>query len=156
VEHDPRPGPPGGPATVVVVDDDADLRELITIRLHESGLFTVIGTAAEGGDALECIRELDPDVVLFDLLLPDVDGRDVLPRLAADAPRSMVVVLSGLDASETAGPTIAAGAFAYLQKSDVAAAELAALLHRLLQNFRRALEGEDVIAPSAVGSITVR
>jgi DNA-binding NarL/FixJ family response regulator len=156
VEHDLHTHPPTEPATVVIVDDDEDLCELLSVRLRQSGRFAVVDTAADTRSAVDVIAEAAPDVVLLDLLLPDGDGRSVLPHLAATAPRSMVVVLSGLDASETAGPALAAGAFAYLQKSDVAAAELADVLGRLLDDFRRALAGEDVVAPSSVGTITLR
>ena len=59
---------------VLVVDDSAFARTLLTRVLRETGAIDVVGTARNGNDALARIAELDPDVVTLDLTMPELDG----------------------------------------------------------------------------------
>ena len=136
------------PATVLLVDDEEDLRTLIRIGLQRSGAFTVVAEAANGRDAIDLAAEHTPDVVLLDLMMPEVDGREALPKIVSASPRSMVVVLSALQARQEAAPSIAAGAFAYVEKTELGS-DMAGQLTSLLLEFRRALRGETVLAPSS-------
>ncbi len=136
------------PASVLLVDDEVDLRTLIRIGLQRSGDFSVIAEAANGREAIDLAGEHHPDVVLLDLMMPELDGREALPRIVAASPRSMIVVLSALQARQEAAPSIAAGAFAYVEKTDLGA-DMAGQLTSLLLDFRRALNGETVLAPSS-------
>jgi DNA-binding NarL/FixJ family response regulator len=136
------------PATVLLVDDEEDLRTLIRIGLQRSGAFRVVAEAANGRDAIELAGEHTPDVVLLDLMMPEVDGREALPKIVAASPRSMVVVLSALQARQEAAPSIAAGAFAYVEKTELGS-DMAGQLTSLLLEFRRALRGETVLAPGS-------
>lgn len=135
---------------VLLVDDHSDLRKLMRLSLERSGRFRVVGEAGDGTQAIERATALQPDVVLLDLLMPELDGRDALPAILCGSPRSMVVVLSALDAGTEAGPAIATGAFAYLEKTDVVD-DLADVIDALYADFQRALTGKTVIAPSATG-----
>jgi len=78
---------------VLVVDDSAFARTVLSRVLRASGLVDVIGTARDGRDALERITALDPDVVTLDLTMPELDGIGVL-RALAGRPRPRVVVVS--------------------------------------------------------------
>lgn len=139
-----------GQVEVLLVDDHADLRKLMRLGLQRSGRFRVVGEAGNGTEAIELATELQPDIVILDLLMPELDGREALPTILLRSPRSMVVVLSALDAKTEAAPAIATGAFAYLEKTEVAD-DLADVIAGLYADFRRALTGETVIAPAAMG-----
>ena len=66
---------------VLVIDDSAFARTVLSRILRASGLVDVVGTAREGRDGLQKIAELDPDVVTLDLMMPDLDGLAVLRTL---------------------------------------------------------------------------
>jgi two-component system, OmpR family, phosphate regulon response regulator PhoB len=76
---------------VLVVDDEKDLRSLLEYNLLQAG-FTVV-TAEDGKSALERVRESPPDLVLLDVLLPDMPGTEVLKALRRQYPRSLPVLM---------------------------------------------------------------
>jgi CheY-like chemotaxis protein len=82
---------------VLLVDDVAEVRQLVRTALRFRGLFTVIGEAADGKKAIELAEELQPDIVVLDIGLPDIAGQEVLTRLRAGAPDMKVIVFSGTD-----------------------------------------------------------
>ena len=69
-------------ARVLVVDDEPDLLELVRINLAQSGY--TVETAASGSDALAALRRAPPDVMLLDLMLPDLSGTELCARVRAD------------------------------------------------------------------------
>lgn len=144
-------GDAGGPArpaapTVLLVDDDQDIRHLIRLYLERMGECEVVGEAVDGLDGIEHAERLQPDVILLDIMMPRLSGHEAIPELGRVAPRSMIVMLSALAAGMHEEPALAAGAFAYIEKSKVDA-DLGDQLRDLLARFRRALEGETVWAP---------
>jgi DNA-binding NarL/FixJ family response regulator len=149
--EDPRPA--GGPASVLVIEDEHDVRLLLNGHLSRDPAFQVVGEAEDAATGVGLAEELRPDVVLLDLRLPDLDGHSVIPVLVTRSPSSMIVILSGLEAERAAPGTLAAGAFAFLEKRTIGRA-LAPRLAELLAEFRRALDGEDVIAPASLGAVT--
>lgn len=80
---------------VLLVDDVDDVRRLVRVALRFHGGFEVVGEARAGLQAIELADRLRPDVVLLDLGLPDLAGRDVLTRLREVVPRAQVVVFTG-------------------------------------------------------------
>jgi YesN/AraC family two-component response regulator len=109
-----------GNLNVLVVDDSADLRELISmvIERHPHN-WHVIGTAAEGEEAVVEAKATQPDLVLLDIAMPVMDGMQALPLIREAAPLAVVVMLSGYP-FETAGQgALNAGAHGYLEKSDL-------------------------------------
>jgi CheY-like chemotaxis protein/anti-sigma regulatory factor (Ser/Thr protein kinase) len=85
---------------VLLVDDVADVRRLVRIALRYHGGFDVVGEARAGLQAVQLATELQPDVVLLDLGLPDLAGRDVLTRVREVAPGARVVVFTGADTED--------------------------------------------------------
>lgn len=108
---------------VLVVDDSAFARQMLSRILTASGRIEVAATASDGAIALEKIDELDPDVVTLDLTMPDVDGITVLRHLAGRArPRVIVVSLSGGD-TEIGAEALSLGAVDLVAKPTALASE---------------------------------
>jgi two-component system chemotaxis response regulator CheB len=80
------------PATVLVVDDSAFMRRLISQIIDGSEEFRVIGTARNGRDALEKIHALDPDIVTLDVEMPELDGVQTLGYVMSETPRPVVML----------------------------------------------------------------
>jgi two-component system chemotaxis response regulator CheB len=90
-------GSPGSPAgsgerTVLVVDDSAFMRRVLSDMIGRAPGFRVVGTAGNGVEALRRIERLDPDIVTMDLEMPELDGLRTLERIMAERPRPVVVV----------------------------------------------------------------
>ena len=83
------------PARVLVVDDVPEMRRMLHTVLGLRG-FSVVGEASEGHSAVELAKELQPDVVILDLGLPDLEGREVLTGIRNVAPECRVVIFSGI------------------------------------------------------------
>jgi DNA-binding NarL/FixJ family response regulator len=123
---------------VLVVDDAANLRELLTVLLDVEDDFEVVGTAADGVQALDRADALEPDVVLLDLAMPVMDGLQALPALRARLPHARIVIFSGFEHEALAREALAAGADAYIEKG-TSVMQLVARLRQL----RTAAPGED-------------
>lgn len=90
------------PTSVLLVDDVPEVRTLVRTALRLRGGFEVVGEASRGVAAVTLVTELAPDVVVLDLGLPDIGGRDVLTRIRDENPRTKVVIFSGIDPEERA------------------------------------------------------
>lgn len=101
---------------VLVVDDAANLRELLTLLLDTEDDFEVIGTASDGEQAVAVAESLLPDIVLLDLAMPIMDGMQALPRIRRLLPDSIILIFSGFEQAALIDEAIAAGADAYLEK----------------------------------------
>jgi CheY-like chemotaxis protein len=101
------------PKTILICDDEPALRELIRASLDDGYLFA---EASDGLTALELAREVEPDVVVLDLMLPRLGGLEVLARLRADEHLREVPVLVITAWNETREDVIAAGAAEFTSK----------------------------------------
>jgi DNA-binding NarL/FixJ family response regulator len=119
--------PQARPGTLVVVDDHARFREAVTERLAAAG-WRVVGEAATGAAAIDLVARLAPDVVLLDVVLPDMDGFAVADRLAAAGNTSAVVLTSGYESCDFAGRVRAAPVRGFLPKEMISGPALATLL----------------------------
>lgn len=104
------------PPTVLVVEDDRALRDLMELMLTRRG-FNVL-TASDGMEALELIRTASPQVILLDILLPQMNGLELMRQLQAEAatPAVPIIVISALGFREVVQQAIAAGAQDFLLK----------------------------------------
>jgi DNA-binding NarL/FixJ family response regulator len=114
-------------ASVLIVDDHPGFRATAR-RLLESEGYAVVGEAVDGAGALIAAHELDPDVVLLDVQLPDLDGFAVAGRLAEAGSRAAVVLISSRDGADYGSLASGSGARGFIAKSDLSGAALEALL----------------------------
>ena len=102
--------------TVLIVDDDRVLREVVSQLLRDSGHYD-LSEAADGWEAVILARQLQPDVILLDLTMPRMSGLTALPSIRSVAPRSRIVVLSASDDRRLIDAATQAGAVAVLDKA---------------------------------------
>jgi DNA-binding NarL/FixJ family response regulator len=101
---------------VLVVDDHAILRDGIRSLLERQAGITVVGEASNGREALDRVRELQPDIVLMDVAMPVMDGLEATRRIKESFPHIRVLILTQHDNREYIGPLLQAGAVGYVLK----------------------------------------
>ncbi|HMN27552.1 MAG TPA: response regulator transcription factor [Caldilineaceae bacterium] len=126
---------------VLIVDDHAIVREGLCTLLAEEDELEVVGEATRGNEALSLVPALQPDVVLMDLVMPEMDGVETIRRLQAIKAKSNVLVLTSFGEDQRVRDAIQAGAIGYLLK-DV-------LKPELLRAIRAAARGEPTLHPEA-------
>jgi two-component system OmpR family response regulator len=122
--------PDGTPVRVLVVDDEAALADLVAMALRYEGW--EVRSAGTAADAVSTARDLDPDVVVLDIMLPDDDGLSVMARLRAERPELPVLFLTARDAVEDRIAGLTAGGDDYVTKP-FSLEELVARLRGLLR-----------------------
>jgi DNA-binding NarL/FixJ family response regulator len=133
----------GAPPSVVIVDDHHLFRA--GVRSELDGLVRVLGDAANVEDAVRCIVEAEPDVVLLDVQMPGGGGVEVIRQVAARRPAQRFLALSVSDAAEDVIAIIRAGARGYVTKT-ISGEELADAV-------RRVAEGDAVFSPRLAGFV---
>jgi len=132
--------------TVLIADDHAIVREgLRTILELESQGLRVIGEAASGREAVERTRELQPDIVLMDVRMSDMDGVAATRRILEENTQTRVIILTNYDDDEYLFEAIRAGAAGYLLK-DVSPQDLAQAIATVHQ-------GHSLVQPSVLGKL---
>jgi response regulator of citrate/malate metabolism len=101
---------------VLVVDDDFMVARVHRAFVERVESFRVVGTAHTGGQAIEAVETLRPDLILLDLYLPDVFGLDVIPRLRSAGHDCDVMVISAATEAETVRGAVRRGVVDYLLK----------------------------------------
>ncbi|MET0511115.1 MAG: response regulator transcription factor [Thermoleophilaceae bacterium] len=110
--------------SVLIVDDHPSFRASARMLLEAEG-FDVVGEANDGLSALRAVEELRPDVVLLDVQLPDIDGREVAVRLSANGSAPAIVLTSSRDLEDIG---VLTGVRGFIPKSELSGAALEALL----------------------------
>jgi two-component system OmpR family response regulator len=121
----------GAPVRVLVIEDEASLAELLTMALRYEGWD--VRSAGDGLAAVRTAREFGPDLVVLDIMLPDIDGLEVLRRLRTGAPTLPVLFLTAKDAVEDRIAGLTVGGDDYVTKPfslEEVMARLRALLRR--------------------------
>lgn len=131
---------------VLVVDDQRLIRDGIASLLDIQDGIEVVGTAVDGRDAIEKTLALQPDVVLMDVRMPEMDGVEAVAVLRQKAPDTRVVMLTTFDDEEYVVQALRAGAAGYLLK-DLPSHELAAAV-------KLAHAGVAQFDPAAVARLT--
>jgi two-component system, chemotaxis family, chemotaxis protein CheY len=114
------------PTRALIVDDHPSFRRFAR-KLLESAGCDVVGDAEDGASAIAAVRALGPDIVLLDVLLPDMTGFDVAKEIAAAPKRPLVVLTSSRAASDLGSLLNTEYARTFISKRDLTLAALAAL-----------------------------
>jgi len=105
---------------VLIVDDHAmvrqGLRTFLELQDRSALPIEVVGEAANGVEAVELARSVQPDIVLLDLVMPEMDGLQATPKIIESSPRSRVIILTSFGEEDKVLPAIRAGAHGYLLK----------------------------------------
>ncbi len=105
------------PLRVVLADDSSSFRLLIQLTLEDHPSFSVVGTAADGLEAVRVAAREQPDVVLLDVAMPRMDGLEAIPEIRDVAPHAKIAVLSGYSEDRMGAVAVAAGADLFLEKA---------------------------------------
>ncbi|MEA9986882.1 MULTISPECIES: response regulator transcription factor [Subtercola] len=135
----------GSPVRALVVDDEPTLTDLLSMALRYEGW--EVKTASEGRTAVTLAREFRPDVIVLDVMLPDIDGLQVLSRVRADGQETPVLFLTAKDALDDRIAGLTAGGDDYVTKP-FSLEELVARLRGLLR--RSTVLVTDAVDPEVV------
>ena len=130
---------------ILVVDDHKIVREGLRSLIEDDGSYEVVGEASNGREALKLARQLNPDLVIMDVAMNEMNGIDATRQLAKTMPEVRVLVLSMHSDSRYVKQMLEAGAMGYLVKEN-AFEEIAAALCAVLA-------GRLYVSPQASGSI---
>jgi DNA-binding NarL/FixJ family response regulator len=136
------------PIKILIVDDHEVVRDGISVMMGRQQDFTVVGEARNGLEALDQARRLQPDLVLMDLRMPDMDGVAAMRRIRDEYPSIKFIVLTTYDSDEYIFDAIEAGAKGYLLK-DASRGEL-------FQAVRAVHRGESLIEPGVASRVLDR
>jgi DNA-binding NarL/FixJ family response regulator len=103
-------------ARVVIVDDQTLFRTGLARLLDEDPRVEVVGQAKDGADLIDRVASLNPDVILMDLKMPNIDGVEATRRIVAEHPEIKVLILSTFDADSYVLQALRAGASGYVLK----------------------------------------
>ena len=131
--------------SVLLVDDHAMVRQGVKAFLITQPDLSVVGEAGSGEEAIQLAAQLIPDVILMDLIMPNMDGVETTRKVKQVSPRSQIVVLTSYHEDEHIFPALKAGALSYILK-DISAEELAAAV-------RKAAAGEAVLHPRVAARV---
>jgi len=131
--------------SVLIADDHPFVRHGLRTYLETLDDMEVVGEASDGVEAVELAGQVLPDVVLMDLVMPELDGVEATRRIRVASPATKVIALTSFDDDEKVFPAIKAGAAGYLLK-DVRPADLADAV-------RKASRGEALLAPSVAARL---
>ncbi|HZP87629.1 MAG TPA: response regulator transcription factor [Burkholderiales bacterium] len=133
------------PIRVLIVDDHTLFRSGVKALIARQPDLEVVGEASDGLDGIKRASELKPDVILLDLHMPGLSGREAVKILASDVPESKVVMLTVSEDAEDLIETLRNGASGYLLKNIDT--------QTLLDSIRRAAEGDSVISPQMTSKL---
>ncbi|MCC7548283.1 MAG: response regulator [Burkholderiales bacterium] len=130
---------------VLIVDDHTLFRSGVKALIARQEDFEVVGEASDGLDGIKRAKELAPDVILLDLHMPGLSGREAVKILAQECPDSRVVMLTVSEDAEDLIETLRNGASGYLLKNIDT--------QTLIDSIRRAADGDSVVSPQMTSKL---
>jgi DNA-binding NarL/FixJ family response regulator len=131
---------------VMVVDDHAMVREGLLALLQRQNAISVVGSVATGGEAVLGARHWGPDVIIMDLLLPDLNGIDAARRILGEFPQIRIIALSARETPKHVCRALRAGVRGYVVK--------AAAGSELIQAIHEVSAGKQFISPCITAKFT--
>jgi DNA-binding NarL/FixJ family response regulator len=111
--------PRAQPVRVLIADDEPLFVEMLEAVLGADPRIEVVGTARDGGEAVELALELEPDVTLMDISMPAMDGIEAVRRIVGRRPDAAIVMLTGSSAASDVDRSRQAGAVGFLTKDRI-------------------------------------
>jgi two-component system nitrate/nitrite response regulator NarL len=133
------------PIRILVVDDHTLFRRGLTALLTRDPRLSVVGDAADAGQAIRKAKELQPDLILLDNHLPGVNGVDALPALIEAAPATRILLLTVSEDENDLAAALRGGAAGYLLKTIESDALTSAI--------QRTINGDSVVAPEMMSKL---
>jgi DNA-binding NarL/FixJ family response regulator len=130
---------------VVIVEDHAIIREGLRSLLSSGKEFDIVGEAEDGREAIRCIQNLKPDLVLTDLSMPRLDGMDMIETVKRQSPETKVIALKVHRGEEYVLATLKAGADGYVLKEST--------YTELMMAIRSVLKGKRYLSPEISGTL---
>jgi DNA-binding NarL/FixJ family response regulator len=143
----PKCDPPDA-KRIVIVDDHPLFRKGLEQLIQSDGTFEVCGEAGNASEAMEVIRQLDPDLAIVDLSLPGANGIELIKNIRAEFPRLPVLVLSMHDESLYALRALRAGAEGYVMKHEAMA--------NVIQAIREVFDGRPYLSPAMAAQVITK
>jgi len=133
---------------IVIVDDHPLFRKGLEQLIHSDGAFAVCGEAGNAAEAMDVIRELDPDLAIVDLSLPGANGIELIKNIRAEFPKLPILVLSMHDESLYALRALRAGAEGYVMKHEAMA--------NVIQAIHEVFSGRPYLSPAMASQIITK
>jgi NarL family two-component system response regulator LiaR len=130
------------PIRVMVVDDHGMVRRGLVAYLEEESDLELVGEAADGEEAVQLCEQLRPDVILMDLVMPELGGADATRSIRKRWPQVQVIALTSFQDKELVQEALQAGAISYLLKNVSG--------NDLVEAIRAAYAGRAILAPEAI------
>jgi DNA-binding NarL/FixJ family response regulator len=132
------------PVRILVVEDSDVLRHSVCSMLQGCADFCVVGEACDGVQAINQSKALQPDVILLDVSMPNLNGLRAAPRILQVSPQSKILMFSQHDASYLVSAALNAGAVGYVVKSDAG--------RDLLAGLRATSKGEQFLSSGVIAA----
>jgi NarL family two-component system response regulator LiaR len=133
---------------VLIVDDHQVVRQGLRFVLEQEPDIQVVGDCADGVAAIAAIEDLDPAVVLLDMMMPGMDGLDVLRVVNASSKSPAMIVLTSFSAGDKTLEAVRLGALSYLHKTTAT--------ERMVEAVRAAAEGGSILDPGVAAMLVER
>lgn len=105
-----------GKVRILVVDDNEPFRRFIASTLRDRKNFNVIGEACDGLEAVQRAEALQPDLILLDIGMPELNGLDAARQISKRAPNARIIFLTQESAADVVGEALSLGAWGYVAK----------------------------------------
>lgn len=133
------------PITILIVDDHEVVRNGIRGYLDTLPEYEVVGEAGSGEQAVDLVKQLIPDVILMDLVLPGIDGVEATRIVKNISPRTQIVVLTSFHDDSLIFPALKAGAISYILKD--------MKMNKLAEAITKAHNGEVILHPKVASRV---
>jgi DNA-binding NarL/FixJ family response regulator len=127
---------------ILIVDDHSIVRDGLAILMEREPEMRVVGFAGSGEEAVIVTRRLRPDLIIMDLMLPDLNGIEATKRILAEFPGTRIIALSACHTSEQVSRALRAGALGFVLKTETAT--------ELLRAVQAVTAGNQYVSPAIV------
>jgi DNA-binding NarL/FixJ family response regulator len=127
---------------ILIVDDHSIVRDGLAILMEREPEMRVVGFAGSGEEAVIVTRRLRPDLIIMDLMLPDLNGIEATKRILAEFPGTRIIALSACHTSEQVSRALRAGALGFVLKTETAT--------ELLRAVQEVTAGNQYVSPAIV------